>query len=143
METPYNFDKTANVADLLKAHESLDDGSGSGVTASVAGRLMLRRDQGKIAFGVLQDSSGRIQLFAPSKITPDFERFVALNLGDWIGVTGEVMKTKRGELSVKVPSSVDSLKTPDEPEPEASDVSSDVVAQADTNNKRKIETKNL
>lgn len=102
METPYNFDKTANVADLLKAHESLDDGSGSGVTASVAGRLMLRRDQGKIAFGVLQDSSGRIQLFAPSKITPDFERFVALNLGDWIGVTGEVMKTKRGELSVKV-----------------------------------------
>ncbi len=63
---------------------------------------MLRRDQGKIAFGVLQDGTGRIQLFAPAKVTPDFEKFVALNLGDWLGVTGEVMKTKRGELSVKV-----------------------------------------
>ena len=40
--------------------------------------------------------------FAPSKSTPDFEAFSALNIGDWIGVKGEVMKTKRGELSVKV-----------------------------------------
>ena len=63
---------------------------------------MQRRDQGKVVFGNLQDSSGRIQLFAPSKSTPDFESFAALNIGDWIGVKGEVMKTKRGELSVKV-----------------------------------------
>ena len=56
----------------------------------------------KVVFGNLQDSSGRIQLFAPSKSTPDFEAFSALNIGDWIGVKGEVMKTKRGELSVKV-----------------------------------------
>ncbi|HJM28647.1 MAG: lysine--tRNA ligase [Acidimicrobiales bacterium] len=102
METPYNFDKTATVEELINSHNSLEDGTGSGITVSVAGRMMLRRDQGKIAFGVLQDGTGRIQLFAPSKVTPDFEKFVALNLGDWIGVTGEVMKTKRGELSVKV-----------------------------------------
>ena len=63
---------------------------------------MQRRDQGKVVFGNLQDSSGRIQLFAPSKSTPNFEAFSALNIGDWIGVKGEVMKTKRGELSVKV-----------------------------------------
>ena len=102
METPYNFRKTTTVQELIDAYSSLEDGTGSGTTVSIAGRMMLRRDQGKIAFGVLQDGTGRIQLFAPAKITPDFEKFVALNLGDWLGVTGEVMKTKRGELSVKV-----------------------------------------
>ncbi|HJM99428.1 MAG TPA: lysine--tRNA ligase [Acidimicrobiales bacterium] len=102
METPYNFRKTTTVQELIDAHNSLEDGTGSGTTVSIAGRMMLRRDQGKIAFGVLQDGTGRIQLFAPAKVTPDFEKFVALNLGDWLGVTGEVMRTKRGELSVKV-----------------------------------------
>ena len=102
METPYNYNKTAAIKELITDHNALEDGTSSGVTVSVAGRMMLRRDQGKIAFGVLQDSTGRIQLFAPAKVTPEFEKFVALNLGDWIGVTGKVMKTKRGELSVKV-----------------------------------------
>jgi lysyl-tRNA synthetase class 2 len=63
---------------------------------------MLRRVQGKLAFGTLADSSGRIQLFAPSQSTPRFDEFTALSLGDWIGVTGEVMTTRRGELSVRV-----------------------------------------
>ncbi len=72
------------------------------MTASIAGRLMLRRVQGKLAFGTLADSTGRIQLFAPATTTPGFEDFCALNIGDWIGVTGEVMTTRRGELSVRV-----------------------------------------
>ena len=38
----------------------------------------------------------------PAKVTPDFEEFCSLSLGDWIGVSGEVMKTRKGELSVKV-----------------------------------------
>ncbi|MGB3054650.1 MAG: lysine--tRNA ligase, partial [Acidimicrobiales bacterium] len=50
----------------------------------------------------LADSTGRIQLFAPADVTPDFEDFGRLSLGDWIGVTGEVMTTRKGELSVKV-----------------------------------------
>jgi lysyl-tRNA synthetase class 2 len=58
--------------------------------------------QGKLAFGTLADSSGRIQLFAPSQSTPRFDEFTALSLGDWIGVSGEVMTTRRGELSVRV-----------------------------------------
>ena len=65
---------------------------------------MLRRVQGKLAFGTLDDGSGRIQLFAPSKSTPDFDEFCDLNLGDWLGVTGVVMTTRRGELSVRVDS---------------------------------------
>ena len=102
MNTPYKYERTETVEQLISEYSSIPDGTGSGVRVSIAGRIMQRRDQGKVVFGNLQDSSGRIQLFAPSKSTPNFEAFSALNIGDWIGVKGEVMKTKRGELSVKV-----------------------------------------
>ena len=102
MNTPYKYEKTESVEEIISQYSHLPDGTGSGDEVAVAGRIMQRRDQGKVVFGNLQDSSGRIQLFAPSKSTPAFESFAALNIGDWIGVKGEVMKTKRGELSVKV-----------------------------------------
>ncbi len=101
-EIPYRFEPTATAAELIEKYDHLENGTESGVKATVAGRLMLRRTQGKLAFGTLQDGSGRIQLFAPSKVTPDFDGFTALSLGDWIGVSGEIMRTRRGELSVKV-----------------------------------------
>ncbi|MEM9034614.1 MAG: lysine--tRNA ligase [Actinomycetota bacterium] len=101
---PYRFDPDARAADLQKRYGDLEPGIETGTTVTIAGRLMLRRVQGKLAFGTLQDSSGRIQLFAPSKTTPEFEDFTGLSLGDWIGVTGEVMTTRRGELSVRVDS---------------------------------------
>ena len=103
-EIPFRFEVTNSASQLLSEYSDLAEGESSGVTASVAGRLMLRRDQGKIVFGVLQDSTERIQLFASEKITPDFELFSNLHLGDWLGVTGEVIKTKRGEISVRVDS---------------------------------------
>tara|TARA_X000000368_G_scaffold135976_1_gene106766 strand:+ start:1542 stop:2942 length:1401 start_codon:yes stop_codon:yes gene_type:complete len=102
MNTPYKYERTETVGELISKYSLIPDGTGSGAHVSIAGRIMQRRDQGKVVFGNLQDSSGRIQLFAPSKTTPNFESFSALNIGDWIGVKGEVMKTKRGELSVKV-----------------------------------------
>ena len=102
MSTPYRFDPDTSTGAIRAEYDSLDDGSETGVKATIAGRLMLRRDQGKLAFGVLQDSTGRIQLSVPSKVTPRFNEFVSLNIGDWIGVTGEIMKTRKGELSVKV-----------------------------------------
>ncbi|MEM7287692.1 MAG: lysine--tRNA ligase [Actinomycetota bacterium] len=102
MSTPYRFDPDTTTGAIRDEYSSLEDGEETGKQVTVAGRLMLRRDQGKLAFGVLQDSTGRVQLFAPSKVTPRFDEFVGLNIGDWIGVTGEVMKTRKGELSVKV-----------------------------------------
>ena len=101
---PYRFERDRDCASLHAEFGGLDDGAETGVRVSVAGRLMLRRVQGKLAFGTLQDSSGRIQLFAGSAWTEGFEQFCGLSLGDWIGATGEVVKTKRGELSVKVSS---------------------------------------
>jgi len=52
----------------------------------------------------MRDSSGEIQLFALESVTSEFEEFTKLHLGDWVGVSGEVVRTKRGELSVKVAS---------------------------------------
>jgi lysyl-tRNA synthetase class 2 len=99
---PYRADVTATAAQILHDHAELEPGAETDVVVTVAGRLMLRRDQGKLAFGVLQDASGRIQLFALARSTPDFEGFTGLSIGDWVAVTGIVMNTKRGELSVRV-----------------------------------------
>jgi lysyl-tRNA synthetase class 2 len=101
-DQPYTYDVDATAAGLAEQHGGLEPGTETGTVVSVAGRLMLRRVQGKLAFGTLADSTGRIQLFAPSRTTPDFDHFCQLNLGDWIGVRGEVMTTRRGELSVRV-----------------------------------------
>jgi lysyl-tRNA synthetase class 2 len=101
---PYRFDTDHGLGEVVARWDEIEDGTETGERVSVAGRLMLRRDQGKVAFGVLADSTGRVQLFAPSKVTPDFEAFTKLNLGDWIGLSGEVMKTRRGELSIRVES---------------------------------------
>ena len=101
-DIPYRFEKTASVAEVRDRFPDLEPGTETEYEVSVAGRLMLRRVQGKLAFGTLADATGRIQLFAPARSTPDFEEFCALNLGDWIGVRGIVMATRRGELSVRV-----------------------------------------
>jgi len=102
VERPYSFDVDSTAAGLAERFEGLESGTETDQRVAVAGRLMLRRVQGKLAFGTLADHTGRIQLFAPSATTPDFERFCELSLGDWIGVTGGVMTTRRGELSVRV-----------------------------------------
>jgi lysyl-tRNA synthetase class 2 len=101
-EVPYRFEPTASAAQLQARFAGLEAGEETAETVAVAGRLMLRRVQGKVAFGQLQDSTGRVQLFCPAQVTERFEDFCALRIGDWIGATGEVMKTRRGELSVKV-----------------------------------------
>lgn len=101
-EQPHRFEPDASAAGLAERFAGLDAGTETGTEVAVAGRLMLRRVQGKLAFGTLADGSGRIQLFAPSASTPDFDAFTELHLGDWIGVRGEVMTTRRGELSVRV-----------------------------------------
>lgn len=91
----------AAISSVCAEFQNLEAGTGTGQQRHIAGRLMLRRVQGKLAFGTLQDSTGRIQIFAPSASTPDFDRFCDCSIGDWLSVTGEVMTTRRGELSVK------------------------------------------
>ena len=102
--TPYSFAHNAYAGDLQQTWDHLIDGEESGVTVHVAGRVMLLRTQGKLAFATMRDSTGEVQLFALAALTERFDEFVRLHLGDWVGVVGEVVRTKRGELSVKVAS---------------------------------------
>ncbi len=101
---PYRFEPTHSAAEVIEGWASLEPGEESGVDVAVAGRLMLSRPQGKLAFAQLRDETGSVQLFALAAVTANFEAFVRLNLGDWIGVRGQVVRTRRGELSVKVAS---------------------------------------
>jgi lysyl-tRNA synthetase, class II len=73
---------------------------------SVAGRLMVKRQQGGLVFADLQDGKGRIQLMANRAVLGDEElaRFADLDLGDIIGVSGPIFRTKRGEITVEVQS---------------------------------------
>ena len=105
MIPPYRFEPTTTVAELRAAHGHLQPGEETGQTVTVAGRVMLHRPQGKLAFATLRDGSGdEVQLFALAAVTDDFDGFLRISLGDWVGATGEVVATKKGELSVKVAS---------------------------------------
>jgi lysyl-tRNA synthetase class 2 len=102
MGVPYRFERTRDAASLHEEFDGLEAGAETGVEVSVAGRLMLHRPSGKIAFSTLVDSSGSVQLFATTNDTSRFDEFGKLSLGDWIGAAGQVVKTRKGELSVKV-----------------------------------------
>jgi lysyl-tRNA synthetase class 2 len=101
---PYRFDRTHTLAEIRAAHGSLAAGSETGERVAVAGRMMLRRDSGKLIFAQLRDRTDQIQLFISKAVVGDdaFARIAELDLGDWLGVEGEVMTTRTGELSVKV-----------------------------------------
>jgi len=83
------------------SHEELDMVH---VEVSVAGRMMLKRVMGKASFATVQDMSGRIQLFISNGDTGEaaHDAFKHYDLGDILGATGVVFKTKTGELSVRV-----------------------------------------
>jgi lysyl-tRNA synthetase class 2 len=99
---PYRFQPDRDTASLHAQYDDLPPGEETGALVTVAGRAMLVRDQGRLAFATLRDSKGSIQLFAGKAWTERFDDFGRLNLGDWVGATGEVVTTRTGELSVKV-----------------------------------------
>src|SRR5947208_15759868 len=103
---PVRFERTHTARELHDAHDSLDPSAETGVRASVAGRLMLKRGHGKLAFGELRDATGDIQLMCQLDVLGQdgMAAFADLDLGDWIGIEGAVTKTKRGELSVRASS---------------------------------------
>ena len=101
---PVRLDRTHTTAELHAAYEGIEAGAEVDDTVRVAGRLMLIRRQGKLTFASLRDGTGTVQLFVSRAVIGD-ERHAAfddLDLGDWVGAEGTVMKTKKGELSVKV-----------------------------------------
>lgn len=101
---PYRFDRSHTLGEIRLAHEALPDGTETDITVDVAGRIMLKRDQGKLIFATVQDRSGSLQLFISRAVVGDevFDAIADLDLGDWVGASGIVMSTRKGELSIKV-----------------------------------------
>ncbi len=101
---PYRYERTSLAAEIHERYGSLEPASSSGDGVSVAGRVMLLRSFGKLIFATVRDGSGTIQLFVDEAVLGEerFAGFGEIELGDWVGAQGEVITTKRGELSVQV-----------------------------------------
>ena len=95
---PKRFPDRDDVAAVREAAEPLEPGETADGTMRVAGRVMARRDMGKLVFLDLVDRSGRIQLFCQEERAG----VVDVDLGDIVGASGSPMKTKRGEPSLAV-----------------------------------------
>jgi lysyl-tRNA synthetase, class II len=99
MTLPKRFPDRAQIAAVRTEAEAVEAGAESDETRRLAGRVMARRDMGKLVFLDLVDRSGRIQLLVQrTQVGENFE----VDLGDVVGVTGRPAKTKRGEPSLAV-----------------------------------------
>ncbi|WIV13080.1 lysine--tRNA ligase [Proteiniborus sp. MB09-C3] len=98
---PFLIEKYSVTDYSSKIKENFDEMEGKEV--SVAGRIMTKRGHGKASFADIQDSEGRIQIFLKVDIVgqEDYELFSTYDIGDIVGVKGEVFKTKTGEISIK------------------------------------------
>ena len=102
---PYSFKTTAEAKYLQEKYSKLKNEEKTKDTFKVAGRIIIIRDIGKIIFIDLQDSSRKIQIVLQENETPkdkiDFiKKFI--DIGDYIGITGTIFRTKRGEISILV-----------------------------------------
>jgi len=102
---PYGFEKKDSSKDLQKKYKKLKNDSETKDKAKIAGRLITKRDLGKLAFATLRDGEGDIQILLRKGDTSDdimkfFKKYV--DSGDFVGVEGAIIRTKRGELSVLV-----------------------------------------
>jgi len=99
---PLRFDRTAEAGDLHGRHPDLEPDTRTGEQVRLAGRVTAVRRHGKLSFATLTDISGSIQLLLQSANLTDQAAAVldAIDLGDWVGAEGEVITSRRGELSV-------------------------------------------
>ena len=97
---PHQFDRSHKVTETIEQFEALEGKTGT----RVAGRLMSRRVMGKASFANIMDGSGKLQLYVSrEEIGVDtYAMFKSLDIGDFIGVDGEMMLTRTGEKTLKV-----------------------------------------
>jgi lysyl-tRNA synthetase, class II len=90
---PYSYNKTNSISECLKSE---------GKQVKTAGRIMSWRTHGDVIFADLQDSTGRMQvLFHKDTLGESFEALAFVDMGDYLGVSGEVSPTKTGEMTIK------------------------------------------
>jgi len=101
---PNSFRRNELAKELIKEYSDLskDDLENKSIRVKVAGRIMLRRLMGKASFTTIQDMSAQIQLYLREDTLSNYDDFKTWDIGDIIGVEGELFKTNTGELSIKV-----------------------------------------
>ena len=99
---PFDVYKVNRTHSSQQVKDNFEDLEGKEVT--VAGRIMSKRGQGKVVFSDIHDRDGKIQLFIKIDEVGEeaLKQYKTNDLGDWVAATGEVFKTKTGEVSVKV-----------------------------------------
>jgi len=98
---PYSFKRSSTAQKVVEKHRGLPSEQNTGEHVSLAGRVVLLRKMGKATFGHIQDGSGRIQFYAKEdNLGEHYTVIRKLDLGDFLGITGEVFTTKMGELTV-------------------------------------------
>ncbi|MFZ1155167.1 MAG: lysine--tRNA ligase, partial [Solirubrobacteraceae bacterium] len=101
---PYSFPKVEPISDVRAAYEQLAIGEETEDSHRVAGRIAARRGAGKAAFLDLLDRSGKIQLHARADVLgPEaLKQLLSLDLGDLLGVDGAPLRSRHGELTLRV-----------------------------------------
>jgi lysyl-tRNA synthetase, class II len=101
---PHRYDRDTVLGDLRTRFGDLAPGEETDVRVRVAGRIVLKREQGRLTFANLRDASGEVQLFVSQGVVGKelLAAFNDLDRGDWVGAEGLVIATRKGELSVKV-----------------------------------------
>ena len=101
---PTKFNESTKISNIINEHRDIEEGTHTGISVTVRGRLLNARSFGKLLFYDILDQSGKIQLLVNSGEIEDvyLRLFENLDIGDIIAVNGEVIKTKKGELSIKV-----------------------------------------
>ena len=101
---PNSFRREELAKELIKEYSDLskEDLESKSIRVKVAGRIMLRRLMGKASFTTIQDMSAQIQLYLREDTLSNYDDFKTWDIGDIIGVEGELFKTNTGELSIKV-----------------------------------------
>ncbi len=102
---PTRYERTHALAEVARTwgEKSLEDLEALNATVRIAGRVVLKRPMGKASFATLSDGASRLQIYVRQDVVGErgYRIFDLVDLGDFVGVAGRVMRTRKGELSVE------------------------------------------
>ncbi len=102
---PTRFERSHRLGEIVAAHggRTLEELEALAATVRIAGRVLTKRGHGKASFATIGDGESTLQLYVRQDVVGDagYELFDLLDLGDFVGVEGTVMRTRKGELSVQ------------------------------------------
>ena len=101
---PNDFNKAEDIGDIVQAHGSLskEDLEKAAIQVSTAGRIILKREMGKVVFMTIEDTSGSVQgYFSKNNFDDEIENIKTLDVGDIVGVSGQLFRTRTDELTIE------------------------------------------